>query len=99
MTAMCTLLFADLPPFVMCQGQPASARSMNYEGLRRRGFSAERVQAVKAMHKALYRDDLTLVAAQDRIASLIKASPDVEPDVRMMLSFLDQVAPQRGIVR
>jgi UDP-N-acetylglucosamine acyltransferase len=99
MTAMCTLLFADLPPFVMCQGQPASARSMNYEGLRRRGFSAERVQAVKAMHKALYRDDLTLVAAQDRIASLIKASPDVAPDVRMMLSFLDQVAPQRGIVR
>ena len=99
MTAMCTLLFADLPPFVMCQGQPASARSMNYEGLRRRGFSAERVQAVKAMHKALYRDDLTLVAAQDRIASLIETTPDAEPDVRMMLSFLEQVAPQRGIVR
>ena len=28
MTAMCSLLFADLPPFVMCQGQPAAARSM-----------------------------------------------------------------------
>ncbi len=24
MTAMCSLLFADLPPFVMCQGQPAA---------------------------------------------------------------------------
>ena len=99
MTAMCTLLFADLPPFVMCQGQPASARSMNYEGLRRRGFSAERVQAVKSMHKALYRDDLTLVAAQDRIASLIESAPESAPDVAMMISFLDQVAPQRGIVR
>lgn len=99
MTAMCTLLFADLPPFVMCQGQPASARSMNYEGLRRRGFSAERVQAVKTMHKALYRDDLTLVAAQDRIASLTQSTPEAEPDIRMMLSFLEQVAPQRGIVR
>jgi UDP-N-acetylglucosamine acyltransferase len=99
MTAMCTLLFADLPPFVMCQGQPASARSMNYEGLRRRGFSAERVQAVKSMHKALYRDDLTLVTAQDRIAGLKESVPEATPDVTMMLSFLEQVAPQRGIVR
>ena len=99
MTAMCTLLFADLPPFVMCQGQPASARSMNYEGLRRRGFSAERVQAVKSMHKALYRDDLTLVAAQDRIASLLDTAPETAPDTAMMLSFLEQVVPQRGIVR
>ena len=99
MTAMCTLLFADLPPFVMCQGQPAQARSMNYEGLRRRGFSPERVSAVKAMHKALYRDDLTLQAARDRIAALTEISPQSAPDVTMMLSFLEQASPQRGIVR
>jgi len=99
MTAMCTLLFADLPPFVMCQGQPAQARSMNYEGLRRRGFSPERVSAVKAMHKALYRDDLTLDAARVRIAELAQSVPESEPDVQMMLSFLDQTSPQRGIVR
>lgn len=99
MTAMCTLLFADLPPFVMCQGQPAQARSMNYEGLRRRGFSAERVSAVKAMHKALYRDDLTLQAARSRIAELAQSSPESAPDVEMMLSFLEQSSPQRGIVR
>ena len=99
MTAMCTLLFADLPPFVMCQGQPAQARSMNYEGLRRRGFSPERVAAVKAMHKALYRDDLTLEAAQVRIADLAASAPESGPDVDMMLTFLEQVSPQRGIVR
>jgi len=99
MTAMCTLLFADLPPFVMCQGQPAQARSMNYEGLRRRGFSPERVSAVKAMHKALYRDDLTLQAARERIAGLAETSPQSTPDVQMMLSFLEQTSPQRGIVR
>ena len=99
MTAMCTLLFADLPPFVMCQGQPAQARSMNYEGLRRRGFSPERVSAVKAMHKALYRDDLTLQVARERIAELVDKTPDAAPDVEMMLSFLEQSSPQRGIVR
>lgn len=99
MTAMCTMLLADLPPFVMCQGQPAQARSMNFEGLRRRGFSTERISAVKAMHKALYRDDLTLQAARARIAELAQASPESAPDVEIMLSFLEHASPQRGIVR
>ena len=99
MTAMCSLLFADQPPFVMSQGQPAQARSMNFEGLRRRGFSAERIAAVKAMHKALYRDDLTLDQARQRIATLHTSHPEAEADVAMMLGFLQQVSPQRGIVR
>jgi UDP-N-acetylglucosamine acyltransferase len=99
MTAMCTLLFADLPPFVMCQGQPAQARSMNYEGLRRRGFSPERISGVKAMHKALYRDDLTLDAARTRMADLRETHPASLPDLSMMLQFLEQTTPQRGIVR
>ena len=99
MTAMCSLLFADQPPFVMSQGQPAKARSMNFEGLRRRGFSPERVAAVKAMHKALYRDDLTLEQAQARVARLTDTTPEARPDVDMMLSFLGGVSPQRGIVR
>ena len=99
MTAMCTLLFADLPPFVMCQGQPAVARSMNFEGLRRRGFSVERVATVKTMHKVLYREDLTLDVAKNRIADLVKTSPESALDVAMMLSFLEQSSPQRGIVR
>lgn len=99
MTAMCSLLFADQPPFVMSQGQPAGARSMNFEGLRRRGFSAERISAVKAMHKALYRDELTLDQAKERIAGLTEKTPEAAPDVAMMLQFLSGVSPQRGIVR
>ncbi len=99
MTAMCSLLFADQPPFVMSQGQPAGARSMNFEGLRRRGFSAERVSAVKGMHKALYRDGLTLEQAKERIAGLVAKTPEAQPDVDMMLGFLNGVDAQRGIVR
>lgn len=99
MTAMCSLLFADLPPFVMCQGQPAAARSMNYEGLRRRGFSPERIAGVKAMHKALYRQDLSLEAAQAQIAAISQTQSQCEPDVRMMNDFLQQTSARRGIVR
>jgi len=99
MTAMCSLLFADLPPFVMCQGQPAQARSMNFEGLRRRGFGPERIAAVKAMHKALYRDGLSLADAMARIEGLAAQTPEAAVDVKMMLDFLSTASPQRGIVR
>ena len=99
MTALCSVLFADLPPFVMAQGQPAAARSMNFEGLRRRGFSAERISAVKAMHKALYREDLTLDQATARIDALRTERPEAAEDVDLMLGFLRGTSAQRGIVR
>jgi len=99
MTGLGTVLLADQPPFVMSEGQPAAARSMNFEGLRRRGFSAERVSAVKAMHKALYRDGLTLEQAKARIAEIAASHPEASTDVVMMLDFLAATTPQRGIVR
>lgn len=99
MTAMGSVLLADQPPFVMSEGHPASARSMNFEGLRRRGFSAERISAVKAMHKLLYRDGLTLENARAGIAVLEEKYPEAASDVQMMLAFLEQSSPQRGIVR
>jgi len=99
MTALNTMLLADQPPFVMSQGQPAKARSMNFEGLRRRGFGPARIAAVKAMHKALYRDGLTLEQSRQRIAQLAQGTPEAAPDVQSMLSFLERVTPERGIVR
>lgn len=99
MTGMGSVLLADQPPFVMSEGHPAGARSMNFEGLRRRGFEAPRISAVKAMHKALYRDGLTLEAARARIAQLPAEHPGCEPDVALMEAFLAGVNPQRGIVR
>ena len=98
-TAMCTLLFADLPPYVTCQGQPASARTVNAEGLRRRGFSAARIATVRAMHKALYRENLTFDASKERILQIAQDKPESQQDVAMMLDFLAAVSPKVGIVR
>jgi UDP-N-acetylglucosamine acyltransferase len=99
MTAMCSLLFADLPPYVMCQGQPAGARSMNFEGLRRRGFSPERVVAVKTMHKLLYRSDLSLDAACNQIDALKATTPASAADIALLVDFLRSAPANRGIVR
>ena len=99
MTAMCSLLFADVPPFVMAQGQPAGARSMNFEGLRRRGFDAEAIARVKHMHKLLYRSDLPLRASVEKIAALTTEGQPSPAEVQIMLDFLANTNPQRGIVR
>lgn len=99
MTGLGSVLLANQPPFVMSEGQPASARSMNFEGLRRRGFSAGRMAAVKAMHKALYRDGLTLQQAKARIADIPASTPEAAPDVQLMLDFLERMPQERGIVR
>jgi len=98
-TAMNSLLFADLPPFAMCQGQPAQVRSMNYEGMKRRGFSAAQIQAVKHMHKALYRQDLSLQAALEQIQAMSETDASIADVVDLMSSFLVQVSPNRGIIR
>jgi UDP-N-acetylglucosamine acyltransferase len=97
-TAMCSLLFADLPPFVTCEGQPADARTVNAEGLRRRGFSPERIAAVRQMYKILYRENLTLEAAKPKIEQLSADSPEVKAEVDLMLGFLSGVG-KSGIVR
>jgi UDP-N-acetylglucosamine acyltransferase len=99
MTAICSVLLADLPPFVMCQGQPAKARAMNLEGLRRRKFTPPRIEAVKAMHRLLYRDGLTLDEATRRIADLPRSHPDAAAEAALMASFLGGVKAERGIVR
>jgi len=98
-TSINAMIWADLPPFVMCQGQPAQARSMNFEGLRRRGFSPERIKAVKEMHKLLYRDGLTLDQSKEGIKALEMQYKESVPDVAMMLDFLNAPSAERGIVR
>ena len=98
-TAMNSLLFADLPPFVMCQGQPAQARSMNFEGLKRRGFSPEQIQTVKVIYKILYRDGLTLETSIQAIDALGLTQPQAIEVTAMMSAFLSSTSPQRGIVR
>ena len=97
MTGMATALAQDVPPFVMASGNPAAAHGFNAEGLKRRGFAAERIDAVKQMHRALYRKSLTLEQAQAEMAALAVAVPTAADDVALMLGFL--AAASRGIVR
>ena len=97
MTAFQTRLAQDVPPFVTAGGNPAEAQSINAEGLRRRGFSAERITLVKQMYRALYRKGLTLEAARQQIDALRGELAEADADIALMQDFLRTAT--RGIVR
>ena len=75
----------------------AAVRGLNLEGLCRRGFSPQRITAIKQMHRLLYRQALTLDAARSAIAALPEQYPQAAADIAAMLDFLN--ASTRGIAR
>ena len=97
MTGFQTRLSQDLPPFVTAAGSPAEAQSINAEGLKRRGFSPERIALVKQMYRLLYRKGLTLESARQQIEALRGEVPEADADIALMQGFLSTAT--RGIVR
>ena len=87
----------DVPPFMTVEGHPLAVRAINLVGLKRRDFSAARLDVIKKIHRALYRDGLTLEDAKAQIAALHQAHPESVADVQIMLDFLANAT--RGIVR
>lgn len=97
MTGFQSHVSQDVPPYMMVSGNPLAAHGFNTEGLRRRGFGAERIAAVKQIHRLLYRSGLTLEQAREGIAALADSTPAAAVDARVMLDFL--AVAKRGIVR
>jgi UDP-N-acetylglucosamine acyltransferase len=86
-------LSQDLPPYVTVAGNPAEAQGINSEGLKRRGFSAEAIVAIKRAYKTLYRSGLSLNEAKAEIQS--QASEHAE--LQLLADFL--ATSERGIIR
>jgi len=92
-TGLNTIVTKDIPPFVMASGNLAKAHGLNTEGLKRRGYSKERIKAIKDAYKIIYRSKNTVEQAKEK---LIPLSQEFD-DVKLMLEFLQNVT--RGIIR
>ncbi|TBU95515.1 acyl-ACP--UDP-N-acetylglucosamine O-acyltransferase [Stutzerimonas kirkiae] len=66
--AMGSAIGKDVPAYVTVSGNPAEARSMNFEGMRRRGFSSEVMHALRNAYRTVYRRGLTVEAALEELA-------------------------------
>lgn len=93
MVGGCSGVAQDVPPYIIAQGNHAVPHGVNYEGLKRRGFSKEALQAIRNSYKILYRNGLSLDDAKMDIEALAKQYPEVQP-------FIDFFAKStRGIIR
>lgn len=84
----------DVPPFVMvAQEGYGRPRGINAEGLKRRGFDATRIAAIKRAYRALYVSGAPLEDARAKLAGLADGSEDVAA----LLAFVER--SERGLLR
>jgi len=88
-----TVVLQDIPSYTLATGNPAKPHGINSEGLKRRGFSAESIRLIKQAYKAIYRQNLTLSEALERVRELAKLDPAIEPVIQSLK------ASSRGIIR
>jgi len=67
----------DVPPYVMVSGDPAAPHAVNSEGLKRRGFSEDQIRAIRDAYRILYRSNLGLAAALERLEPLAAQRPEI----------------------
>ena len=86
-------LNADVPPYIIVDGQPATARGVNVIGLRRAGMTAADRRTLQDAYRILYRSGLARARAVARIREEL---PMTEP-IRVLLEFIDG-SHRHGIV-
>ena len=94
MVGGCCALGQDLPPFMRAAGgYRARMYGLNSVGLRRQGFSTDRVSVLKRAYDMLFRSGHRTAEA----AKLAKAEFGDQPDVMTVVRFLE--GTKRGICR
>ncbi|MCK8827330.1 acyl-ACP--UDP-N-acetylglucosamine O-acyltransferase [Natroniella acetigena] len=83
----------DVPPYVLVDGHPASVSGINVVGLRRNGVEPELRRKIKRAYKILYRSNLNMSQAIEKMDQELDSSPMVEHFLRFLRNA------QRGICR
>ncbi len=92
-TAVNSVVFKDIPPYVTAAGYDAKPHGINSEGLRRRDFDAETIKQIKRAYKTLYRKGLSLVEATEALKTMEAETPEI----KLYTDFIAQ--SNRGLIR
>jgi UDP-N-acetylglucosamine acyltransferase len=86
-------LTRDIPPYVMAAGNPCVPHTVNSEGLKRRGFSEAQIRNIRSAYRILYRSDLKLADAIERLGPMAAEHAELVPFVEFIQ------ASSRSLVR
>ncbi|OGI44915.1 MAG: acyl-[acyl-carrier-protein]--UDP-N-acetylglucosamine O-acyltransferase [Candidatus Muproteobacteria bacterium RBG_16_65_31] len=93
MTAVNTVIFKDVPPFLICSGYSAEPHGINVRGLKRRNFSDDAIESLRRAYKILYRSGHTLDEALKQLDAQARAGSEVAE----LVAFIK--GSERGIIR
>jgi len=82
----------DVPPYITASGEPLKYAGINSIGLRRRGFKPNVLSTLKKTYNLLYRSNLNVSQAVERIKSEI----ELIPEVNNVLEFIEK--SNRGLI-
>jgi UDP-N-acetylglucosamine acyltransferase len=88
-----SMVSKDVPPFCNATGDRARLRGLNLEGLKRRGFSKERIETIKKAYRIIFQSKLKTKEALEKVRNELPQSADLEK----LVSFV--ASSQRGICR
>ena len=98
MTAVGTVIFKDVPPYIRAAGYNAKPNGINSEGLKRRDFSVECISNIKKAYKIIYREGNTLDSAKELLEMLAKKSD--KPGSNWVGLYIDFISKSdRGLIR
>ena len=86
-------IIKDLIPFAMAAGSPLRVVSYNSRGLRKNGFSDERINDIKKAFRILFRSKLNTNQAVEKLKEEFKDNQDIVS----IIDFINQ--SKRGIVK
>ncbi len=76
----------DVPPFMLCEGQPARPRCVNMVALKRNDFPADVMRALSDAHRLIYRARVGL----DHAREILRSESKLLPQVTQLLDFVEQ---------
>ncbi|MDA9685593.1 acyl-ACP--UDP-N-acetylglucosamine O-acyltransferase [Flavobacteriaceae bacterium] len=88
-----SLVRKDVPPFVKAARQPLSYVGINSVGLRRRGFTSEKITEIQTIYRLLFQKKYNTTQATEIIEAEMTASPERDE----ILNFIQN--SQRGIMK
>ena len=88
-----SLVRKDVPPFVKAGREPLSYVGVNSIGLRRRGFSTEKIREIQDIYRILYQKNYNNTQA----VAIIEAEMEATPERDDILEFIKN--SQRGIMK